>query len=77
MVLMNMKVVDICTAVLPDEKGKFATEIDMFHCVGRKRDMIQKARAVILLFISRHIRDLLGEMCKEKRLSERKEVEVC
>lgn len=51
MVLMNMKVMDICTAVLPDEKGKFATETDMFHCVGRKLDMIQKARAEILVHI--------------------------
>jgi len=56
MVLTNMKVVDLCAAVLPDEKRKFATEIDMVHCVGRRLNVIQKPRAVILLLRSRQMR---------------------
>lgn len=56
---IKQKVKDICAAVLPDEKGKFVSEIDVVHCVGRRLDVIQKPRPVILLFRSRHIRDLL------------------
>lgn len=61
---IKKKVVDICAAVLPDERGKFVTEIDVVHRVGRRLDVIQKPRAVILLFRSRHIRDLLWKSAK-------------
>lgn len=56
---IKQKVMDICTAVLPEERGKLAAEIDVVHRVGRRLNVNQRPRAVILLFRSRHFRDLL------------------
>lgn len=71
---IKQKVVDICAAVLPDEKGKFATEIDVVHRVGRKLDLMQKPRAVILLFRSRHVRDLLWKSAKKSSFLKEKKL---
>lgn len=71
---IKQKVVGICAAVLPDEKGKFAAEIDVVHHVGRRLDVNQRPRAVILLFRSRHIRDLLWKSAKKSSFLKEKKL---
>lgn len=62
---ITQKVIDICAAVLPEEKGKFTAEIDVVHRMGWRFNVNQRPRAVILLFRSRHIRDLLWKSAKK------------
>ncbi|CAL9699537.1 unnamed protein product [Knipowitschia caucasica] len=56
--------IDICQAVLPEDKSRLRETIDSVHRIGPKRQSGSKPRAISIQFISRVTRDSLWRAAK-------------
>lgn len=61
---VRKKAIEICQAVLPEEKNRLADAIDTVHRLGTKRQNDYKPRGIIIQFIARVYRDGVWKAAK-------------
>jgi len=61
---IRRKAIEICQAVLPEEKNRLADTIDTVHRLGTKRQNDHRPRGIIIQFIARVCRDAVWKAAK-------------
>ena len=61
---IRKKAIEVCQAVLPEEKGRLADTIDTVHRLGTKQQNDNKPRGIIIQFIARACRDAVWKAAK-------------
>lgn len=61
---IRKKAIEVCQAVLPEEKNRLADAIDTVHRLGIKRQNDNKPRGIIIQFIARVCRDAVWKAAK-------------